>query len=210
MTPLDLVVRATVHDGPGPALHARLVDALAGIDEPSNAAVSEALARFEAEADSWSLWCCFSKSRLRCLQRGIADARQYDVAFDYSPPPPNLATWFALREMAAVRVAFTPWNTANVVTALRALAPRFRELGAARVQLFGSVARGEWRESSDIDLMIYAAAEDPRGPHGIANAIIQECGRVFGHGYGWNPEVANGRNDDFPARIAAEAIEVLL
>jgi predicted nucleotidyltransferase len=37
---------------------------------------------------------------------------------------------------------------------LRAMRPRFSQLGIERVRVFGSVARGEAREDSDIDLLV--------------------------------------------------------
>lgn len=209
MTQLDFILRATIHDGPGPALHAKLVDGLASIGTPSDTEVAEALVRVEAKIDLWSLWNAFSKSRLRCLQHGIGDARRHEIKFDMEPAPPDLATWSAVREMATTRASFKPWDRACVIAALTALSPRFHELGGVSVQLFGSVARNEWRETSDIDLMVFAAAERKYDSLGIAEAIGQECARLYGSGYGWNAQSGNLYKAEFHATISDDAIEVM-
>ena len=48
----------------------------------------------------------------------------------------------------------------QVVATLRAHADELRELGASRLFLFGSVARGEARPDSDVDL--FMEFDDPR------------------------------------------------
>lgn len=206
---LEFIVYATIHDGPGRALHAQLVDALASIGAPSDAETSATLARVEAEIELWSLWNAFSKSRLRCLRRGIGDARRHEIEFDMSPVPPGLAVWAAVREMAATRASFKPWDRACVISALNALSPQFHQLGAERVQLFGSVARDEWRESSDIDLMVFTAAGRESDALGIAESVGQECARLYGHGYGWNAQPGNMYKAEFHKTISGDAIEVM-
>jgi predicted nucleotidyltransferase len=47
-----------------------------------------------------------------------------------------------------------PLNRADVMSALDAHADELRRLGAKSLALFGSVARGEESESSDIDLLV--------------------------------------------------------
>lgn len=209
VTPLKFIVWATIHDGPSQALHTKLVDALASIGTPSDAEVAEALARVEVETELWSLWNVFSKSRLRCLQRGIGDARRYEIQFDMSPGPPGLAVWSAVAEMAATRASFKPWDRACVISALSALSPQLHQLGAERVQLFGSVACDEWRESSDIDLMVFAGAGRESDALGITEAVGQECARLYGNGYGWNAQPGNLYKPEFHSTISKDAIEVM-
>lgn len=55
-------------------------------------------------------------------------------------------------------------NREQVIAALRAHETELRRRGVSHVALFGSVARGEATENSDIDLLIEL---DPRAPVGL-------------------------------------------
>ena len=55
-------------------------------------------------------------------------------------------------------------NREQVIAALRAHETELRRRGVSHVALFGSVARGEATENSDIDILIEL---DPRAPVGL-------------------------------------------
>jgi len=51
-------------------------------------------------------------------------------------------------------MATTPLQREEAIRLLRAAEPGIRELGVARLALFGSVLRGEARPDSDVDILI--------------------------------------------------------
>lgn len=54
----------------------------------------------------------------------------------------------------------TPPDKAAVVQTLRRHAPALRRLGVAKLWLYGSVARGDATEASDVDLLVDLAPSD--------------------------------------------------
>jgi len=66
-----------------------------------------------------------------------------------------------LRNATAPSIAPGSQKIPTVVHALRAAAPRLRELGVRHLSLFGSTARGTQRPDSDIDLLVDLDAQRP-------------------------------------------------
>jgi uncharacterized protein len=66
----------------------------------------------------------------------------------------------------------------SVIKTLRAHRAALRELGVSRAALFGSIARGDDRDDSDIDLMVDV---DPAAPVGVFEyvGIVQYLEALF-------------------------------
>src|SRR5690606_31897440 len=74
---------------------------------------------------------------------------------------------------AAARLRATPPDANAVIEILRANETQLRKRGVAHIALFGSVARGEARAGSDIDLLVDL---DPDAPIGVFEyAGIAQC-----------------------------------
>jgi predicted nucleotidyltransferase len=58
-----------------------------------------------------------------------------------------------------------------VIAVLKAAEPALRSQGVAHAALFGSVARGEQRPDSDIDIMVEISAEAEIGVFGFAKIV---------------------------------------
>ena len=59
----------------------------------------------------------------------------------------------------------------EVLAALKAAEPELRAKGVARAALFGSVARGEQRPDSDIDIMVELQQGVPIGVYGLVTIM---------------------------------------
>ncbi len=203
------LVKATAHSAPGRSVHALIEPALTHLDAVGGVPDSEvavAIDLVRAETHMWNLYHAFDNHRLECLARGISDPRQYNVLWGMrGQPPASGATWAALREMAANRMRFQPWEAATVVTALQALEGVFRELGVREMVLLGSCAAGRWRDhTSDIDVAI--RVEEPGSSYSIEGRVSELCAEIFG--YKWDSPSLSDLDSDFAKRVRAYSIPV--
>lgn len=76
---------------------------------------------------------------------------RHAATFSRSSTRSNVTTGLSLRpELCYI----LPMTRADIIAALKTRAADFRALGATSLYLFGSAARGEAREDSDVDLFV--------------------------------------------------------
>ncbi|GGS34812.1 HepT-like ribonuclease domain-containing protein [Deinococcus knuensis] len=108
--------------------------------------------------------------------------------------------------MNAAQPLFPDVRLETVAARLRAAQAQWEALGVTRVQVFGSVARGEAGEASDIDLLIDFAPGVPRGLLDLMRAR-----EVFERALSRRVDVVTGAalRDPLRREILADAIDVL-
>lgn len=203
------LVKATTHVAPGRSVHALIEPALTHFDAVGgvpDAEVAAAIDLVRAEVRMWHLYHAFDDHRIECLARGISDPRRYEVLWGMrGQPPASGATWAAVREMAANRVRFRPWEAATVVAELQSLESEFRALGVREMVLLGSCAAGRWRDhTSDIDVAI--RVENPGSAYSVEASVSELCAEIFG--YKWDSPSLSDFNPDFAKRVQAYSIPV--